>query len=408
MVSIEYDPAEESYDRSDFPVFSVRHLATTTSDSVTTNKKPPMMNTNQQQLFQSKYLIESMNFDQSIYTPDFHFKIVYSFNHNGFIYFLYTITNKILPDSCNRMDPISSASSGSSSSQASSDSFYSNQTKVITRLLRICDGGQSINQETLDNIYQSAASGNSGANLATLTETVMDCDDPIDGKFHLLQSAHFHRIDSDPDSSILFMTFNRSRSSAVCKITVQQIDDHFMQMLDKCMKGDNEYGELVSPYSNKNSWKTPCRCSTITDSTKKASSSYYTQPSDLRRLFCQNDLFNYMNSRKVLTMQSIEMKSSENRQATAITSVTIDENQRNSLVLVISDTAAQLSMFVYDIKSNMAIQYDQISLLSPPAASVTNGIGRSYIYSNSNNLNAIPYSVQAASSIGLYMTGNCN
>jgi hypothetical protein len=208
MVSIEYDRDEE-LDRLDFPVFSVRHLATSTNS--------------QQQLFQSKYPIESMTYDQSIYTDDFHFRIVHSFSHNGFIYFLYTITNKILPDSCNRMD------------HASDTIANQTTTKVVTRLLRVCDakaangggaetnrnggGGGASNQDTIDqfsNMY------NSGASSATLTETVIDCDDQVDGKFHLLQSAHFQPLAESPDDSLLFLSFNNTGKKKLKSVKNEQ------------------------------------------------------------------------------------------------------------------------------------------------------------------------------------------
>lgn len=75
MISNEYDPAER-LDKTDFPIFSIRHLA-------------PQQQLQQhavrihQPLFQTKYPIESMNYDQTIFSPDFHMKIIYSFKHNG-------------------------------------------------------------------------------------------------------------------------------------------------------------------------------------------------------------------------------------------------------------------------------------------------------------------------------------
>jgi hypothetical protein len=344
MVSIEYDPVEERYDRLDFPVFSVRHLSATSAAAQTTqDRTKPNLIDNNQQLFQSKYLIESMNYDQNIYTDDFHFKIIHSFSHDGFIYFLYTITNKILPESCNRMDSMMDSASNQTS------------TKIVTRLLRICDTkaassseNRNVNQETIDqfnNIYNSA---NSGANLATLTETVLDCDDEIEGKFHLLQSAHFQALPESSENSTLFLTFNNTRlptQSSVCKITMKEIDEHFLLMLRKCLEGDNNYGELVSPYSNKNSWKTPCRCSTMSDTTAKKPALLST--SDHRKLFCHNDMFNYMNSRQTLTLRSIEMDTFEAiRPITAISSLLVSSATSSphnpELVLVLADINAQV------------------------------------------------------------------
>ncbi len=307
MVSNEYDPTER-LDKSDFPVFSVRYLAASPLSA--------------QSLFQSKYPIESMNYDQTIFNPDFHMKVVHSFKHNGFVYFLFTITNKILSESCNRVD--------ASPSQANSnEQFSSNQTtnKIVTRMLRICDNKWSSSvsnrfnrdnnqQETIEQINSLYSGG--GTNLATLTETVIDCEDESTGqKYHLLQSAHFHDLSNAntstyTDDSVLFMTFNSSSSptsssSQVCKIKIKEIDQHFVQMLHKCLDGDNSYAELVSPYSNKNTWKTPCRCSIINDSSRRSS----TTQSDLlneRKLFCHNDLFNYMNSRQTLTTKAIDLQ----------------------------------------------------------------------------------------------------
>ena len=69
MVSNEYDPAER-LDKSDFPVFSIRYLASSSASSGS-QLRP------QYPLFQSKYPIESMNYDQSIFSPDFHMRIIF-------------------------------------------------------------------------------------------------------------------------------------------------------------------------------------------------------------------------------------------------------------------------------------------------------------------------------------------
>jgi hypothetical protein len=90
---------------------------------------------------------------------------------------------------------------------------------LVTRLLRVCDakavnGGAETNcnggGSNQDNIDQFNNMYNSGASSATLTETVIECDDQIDGKFHLLQSAHFQPLSESPDDSLLFLSFNNT------------------------------------------------------------------------------------------------------------------------------------------------------------------------------------------------------
>jgi hypothetical protein len=97
--------------------------------------------------------------------------------------------------------------------------------------------------------------------------------------------------------------------SAVWKVTVPDIDEHFSLMLRKCLAGNNDYGELVSPYSNKNSWKTACCCSTMTDQIKRPSFSSSSSSSSFNtiltgheqcKLFIHNDKFSYINSRRAL------------------------------------------------------------------------------------------------------------
>ena len=88
---METEQTNSKLEKSEFPVFSFRNLDS--SKSVDDMSKP--------QLFQLKYPIEYMNYDQSLFDSDFHMEIKYSFKHNGYIYFLYTITNKILTQSCN-------------------------------------------------------------------------------------------------------------------------------------------------------------------------------------------------------------------------------------------------------------------------------------------------------------------
>ncbi len=136
-------------------------------------------------------------------------------------------------------------------------------------------------------------------------------------------------------------------------------------MMHKCLEGDNDYGELVSPYSNRNSWKTPCRCSTLTDNDKKSSAFSFLTKSDSKKLFCHNDLFNYMNSRKTLTLKSIQMDSisSGHNQLNAITSLHLYDDYEKDLVLILSNSNAQIQMYTFDIEANLAQQYDQINLL---------------------------------------------
>lgn len=329
MISNEYDPSER-LDKTDFPIFSIRQL------------RPP--------LFQTKYPIESMNYDQTIFSPDFHMKIIYSFKHNGYVYFLFTITNKMLSESCNRVD-------------ATAESAANNQT-IVTRMLRICDskwtssGGQRFNRDS-DPLEQMANmyTGGSATNSATLTETVVDCTDQLTGeKYHLLESAHFLAAPGSAgksaarDESTLFLTFNSSASSSiVCTASVRDIDSHFVSMLRKCLDGDNTYAELVSPYSNKNTWKTPCRCSVINDFSRKSFSSQTANTADLpneQRLFCHNDFFNYMNSRRTLGLKSIQMDA----RLGAVTAVVgLNSNHqfptRNKVILVLATLDFKLGYF---------------------------------------------------------------
>jgi hypothetical protein len=340
MVSNEYDPTER-LDKSDFPVFSIRYLTPFLPSS-----------------FQSKYPIESMNYDQTIFDSDFHMKIVYSFKHNGFVYFLFTITNKMLSESCNRVD---------------ADLNNQTMSKIVTRMLRICDNkwSQTLNNrsnressetfEQIANLYS-----NSATNLATLTETVVDCEDKVTGiKYSMLQSAYFHpqsnQRPAHDDDSILFMTFNSSSSSNVCKVTIKEIDKHFVSMLNNCLEGDNNYAELVSPYSNKNTWKTPCRCSIINDSNRKSRVSSSDSSSTDRKLFCHNDIFNYINSRKLLTIRSIEIQD-QMPTTKSFTSLVTLNHSTDSLVLILATSDARIVMLRYDIRNNRAQEYDQIEL----------------------------------------------
>ncbi|RNA23642.1 plexin-A2 isoform X1 [Brachionus plicatilis] len=333
MVSNEYDPVERVA-RSDFPIFSTRYLATTHTSTHSESSRPVVQS--RQPLFQSKYPIESMNYDESIFDADFHMKIVYSFKHNGFIYFLFTITNKILSESCNRID---------------ADKLPNKKIpKIVTRMLRICDSKMFKNYQpdslnSLSSILSSSA---------TLTETTIDCDDH-GSKFHLLQSARFHELTNKTvDNSMLFLTFNNSNESRICQIKIKQIDEHYEKMLKNCLKGDNTYAELVSPYSNKNTWKTPCRCSVINEFPYQTSREY--NPS----LFCQNDFFNYMNSRKTLSTQSIRLDA-DMEPVTAIASLNTDHTDR--IILIVSTVDAKIGMLVHSLEKNTASIYEQINLL---------------------------------------------
>ncbi len=118
MVSMENDQSNSKLEKSEFPVFSFRNLDSSPFPAPEQVQAKP-------QLFQLKYPIEYMNYDQNLFDADFHMKIKYSFKHNGYIYFLYTITNKILTQSCNKII----------TQQAN------NQTDsvIVTRMVRICD-----------------------------------------------------------------------------------------------------------------------------------------------------------------------------------------------------------------------------------------------------------------------------
>ena len=337
MVSNEYDPVERVA-RTDFPIFSTRYLATTHSDVDSQSQSTKSVFQSHQPLFQSKYPIESMNYDESIFDADFHMKIVYSFKHNGFIYFLFTITNKILSDSCNRID---------------ADKLPNKSIpKIVTRMLRICDSKMFKNYQT-DSLNSLSSILSSSA---TLTETTIDCDQN-GKKFHLLQSARFHELKNDTTGdSILFLTFNNTAESTVCKIKLKQIDQHYQNMLKNCLKGDNTYAELVSPYSNKNTWKTPCRCSVINEFPYQTSREY--NPS----LFCQNDFFNYMNSRKTLSTESISFDVNI-QSITALAS--LDAEHTDRVILIMASMDAKIYMFIHQLNTRSALVYDQINLLKP-------------------------------------------
>ena len=131
-------------------------------------------------------------------------------------------------------------------------------------------------------------------------------------------------------------------------------------MLRKCLDGDNSYAELVSPYSNKNTWKTPCRCSIINENSRK--SSQFDMQND-RKLFCHNDFFNYMNSRKTLSIRAISM----DLRATTFTGIATMDYDPISLILVVSTLNADIIMLKYEIASNLAVKYDEISVWSAVA-----------------------------------------
>jgi hypothetical protein len=366
MVSMENDPTER-LDKSDFPVFSIRNLIPPPEQQ---HQQQQQQQSSKSQLFQLKYPIEYMNYDQSLFDSDFHMKIIYSFKHDGFVYFLFTITNRKLTQSCN------SIFTSPANDQTSST--------IVTRMLRICDttwsatnnqqqqqksafnrNNRDSNQESIEQIL-----GGSATNLATLSEIIIDCDDDITGtKYHVLQSAHLHST-SNPDDSTLFMTFNstttttttKSSQSGVCSVRMKQIDQHFSTMLNKCLDGNNSYAELVSPYSNKNTWKAPCRCSMISDYFKKAATSDILN--NERKLFCHNDYFNYMNGRQPLTLNAIRFDI--NNQIKAITSIvtvaTTNTNSPNKIVIIISTIDGFVFMNTYDQQTNRAFKYDQINI----------------------------------------------
>ncbi len=133
-------------------------------------------------------------------------------------------------------------------------------------------------------------------------------------------------------------------------------------MLHKCMDGDNSYAELVSPYSNKATWKAPCRCSMITDLWKNMPRR---DRLDDRKLFCHNDYFNYLNGRVPLTLNSIHLQDQNNNNnavplSKVITSVTVmlSDTQRadSLLVIVLATSDAKLLMSAYDpIKGKITI-----------------------------------------------------
>jgi hypothetical protein len=147
-------------------------------------------------------------------------------------------------------------------------------------------------------------------------------------------------------------------------------------MLRKCLDGDNNYAELVSPYSNKNTWKTPCRCSIINEFSRKSSSSQSADEpnsnnnnNDHRKLFCHNDFFNYMNSRKVLSMKSLELKLSKLSTTTnSFTSIATLNNNNNdnddTIVLILSTLNARILMLKHHMLTNTATQYDEVNLVN--------------------------------------------
>ena len=116
MVSMETDLQNSKLEKSEFPVFSFRNLDSS-HRPVATHSKP--------QLFQLKYPIEYMNYDQSLFDQDFHMKIKYSFKHNGYIYFLYTITNKVLTQNCKKI--------------VTQQANNKTESNIVTRMVRICD-----------------------------------------------------------------------------------------------------------------------------------------------------------------------------------------------------------------------------------------------------------------------------
>lgn len=351
MISMETDQSNSKLEKSEFPVFSFRNL----DSHVTRSHTKP-------QLFQLKYPIEYMNYDQNLFDSQFHMKIKYSFKHNGYIYFLYTITNKILTQSCNKIV----------TQQAN------NQTDsiIVTRMVRICDtswsgdeSSRSANkrnnpQANLDRLNDHLTQ--TATNLAVLGELVIDCDDHIGNKYHLLQSAFF--LDKDQDST-LFMTFNTTTStkSAVCSVKLQKLEDHYSTMIRKCMDGDNSYAELLSPYSNKATWKAPCRCSMLTLWENMSPLDRI----DDRKLFCHNDYFNYLNGRNPLTLKSIQIRDHNNlifsKTITAISALHSNIQKSGSIVLVLATSDAKIVMSTYNQNKGIAYKYDQVDLIKSNA-----------------------------------------
>ena len=128
MVSMENnDQSSTKLEKSEFPVFSFRNLKAYTEESSDDDEMTAKQHiqVNKPQLFQLNYPIEYMHYDQNLFDSDFHMQIKYSFKHNGYIYFLYTITNKILTQSCNKI--ITQQANNQTSSV------------IVTRMVRICD-----------------------------------------------------------------------------------------------------------------------------------------------------------------------------------------------------------------------------------------------------------------------------
>lgn len=343
MVSKGFDPNLSNFD---FPVFSIRNLLTTDSQQ-------------KNSLFKIKSPTDSIFYDQNLFTSNFHMKIIYNFKHNGFVYFFYTITNILLTEQCARVD------SGSTSSN-------STNPKLVTRMLRVCDSkwsGNLNNQEKIMNNIFSASCSNS----ATFSESILDCEDQLTGlKHNLLQSAYYQPISSaNSDDSILFMAFNSSFSltQVVCKIRVKEIDNYFLTAQQNCLKGDNTFSQLKSPYFTIDNIKS-CRCSLIPDSSRSAWS---------------NDNNNYLNSHKILSVQSINFD--DVKQLKLITSITsLRTDLHNKIAIIISTLNAQIYMLSYDLEANIAHKYSQINLLSA--------------YQNSS-FKTLPLSVSSASNINL-------
>ena len=355
MVSMENEPQQQQQqrlDKSDFPVFSIRNLEAAEQTAL----PPTGQQTSKLQLFQLKYPIEYMNYDQTLFDAEFHMRIKYSFKHNGYIYFLFTITNKILTSSCTNI--------------VTAPANNQTESTVVTRMLRICDTSHVAAQASKRDFSEQEAAdkfssvfAQSATNLATLSELVIDCEE--NGvKYELLQSAHLLSGQGVADP-VLFMSFNTTSNqqagSATCSIRLGSLESHYSNMLRRCLDGDNTHVELISPYSNKATWKAPCRCSMITDYWKNSG-----QPDDLlndRKLFCHNDYFNYMNSRQPLTLNAIKVRNEAGNRA-AITSLVSLHNHDANIVLVGATVEAKIFMATYNLDTNEAVQYDQVDLLA--------------------------------------------
>ena len=356
MVSIENDPSKR-LDITEFPVFSVRNLGTENTPRPNRQSSPKL------QLFQLKYPNEHMNYDQTLFDSDFHMNIIYSFKHNGYVYFLYTITYRVIAESCNGMFTASANNQTTSS--------------IVTRLLRIYDTTANKNPNFNDNSEPLT-------NLPTISELVLDCENR-GVKYHILQSAHF---ESGNEAS-LFMAFNTTSTSsvtpsAVCPVKISKLDEHFSQLVSKCLEGRNNYLDPVSPYSNKNTWKTPCRCSMILDYIKKSGNLEIL--SNQHKIFLHNDYLSYMSGRQALSLSAVQLDFESRAGIGAIAAT----KSGDKTVLIAATQDNQVHLSVYHAETNKASKYDKIDLtsLAPSLSHYSNHIS---IAINDNPLNSALY-----------------